>query len=91
MASPIGSRVPWKAAAVDSLTAEDDDQQQDNRKGGAPVFGLTRLSALGQHRFVFPEVGPTSPSGGIDGLLGLDFRRDQVLRVDFRSEPITLA
>jgi hypothetical protein len=60
--------------------------------GTVPVFALTRLSALGQHRFVFPVIGHALPSGsGIDGLLGLDFLRDQVLTIDFLLGQITLA
>ncbi len=58
----------------------------------APVFALTRLSALGQHRFFLPVIGHTVPPGfAVDGLLGLDFLRDQVLTVDFRLGQITLS
>jgi hypothetical protein len=47
---------------------------------------------LGQHRFVFPVIGQTlPPSSGVDGLLGLDFLRDQILTIDFRLGQITLA
>jgi len=60
--------------------------------GIVPVFALTRLSALGQHRFVFPVVGQTlPPTSGIDGLLGLDFLRGQVLTIDFRAGQIDLS
>ena len=60
--------------------------------GTASVFILTRFGALGQNRFPFPVIGHTPPAGyGIDGLLGLDFLRDQVLTVDFRLGQITLA
>ncbi len=60
--------------------------------GTAPVFALTRLSALGQHRFIFPVIGHTPPAlSGAEGLLGLDFLRDQVLNIDFRLGQITLA
>jgi hypothetical protein len=31
------------------------------------------------------------PSAGVDGLLGLDFLRGQVLTVDFRSGRVTVA
>jgi hypothetical protein len=59
--------------------------------GIAPVFGLTRFSALGQHRFLFPVIGHTLPTAStVDGLLGLDFLRDQVLTIDFRTGQITL-
>jgi hypothetical protein len=60
--------------------------------GIVPVFALTRLSALGQHRFVFPVIGHTlPPTTGVDGLLGLDFLRGQVLNIDFRSGQIDLS
>jgi hypothetical protein len=60
--------------------------------GIVPVFALTRLSALGQHRFIFPVVGHTLPSSsGVDGLLGLDFLRNQVLTIDFRAGQIDLS
>ncbi len=56
------------------------------------MFALTRLSALGQHRFVFPIIGHTQPPiSGIDGLLGLDFLRGQVLNIDFRMGQIDLS
>jgi hypothetical protein len=59
--------------------------------GIVPVFALTRLSALGQHRFAFPIVGHRlPPSSGVDGLLGLDFLRDQVLTIDFRAGQLDL-
>jgi hypothetical protein len=60
--------------------------------GVVPVFALTRFSALGQHRFLFPVIGHTLPAtSDFDGLLGLDFLRDQVLTIDFRSGQIDLA
>lgn len=60
--------------------------------GLVPVFALTRFSALGQHRFIFPVIGHTlPPASAVDGLLGLDFLRDQVLTLDFRSGQIGLA
>jgi predicted aspartyl protease len=53
---------------------------------------LTRLSALGQHRFGFSVVSHSLPAGvHIDGLLGLDFFRNQVLTVDFQKGRIALA
>jgi hypothetical protein len=57
-----------------------------------PVSALTRLTALGQHRFIFPVIGHTPPAArGVDGLLSLDSLRDQVLNIDFRLGQITLA
>ena len=53
---------------------------------------LTRLSALGQHRFGFSVVAhDLPPTANIDGLLGLDFFRNQILTVDFQKGQITLA
>jgi aspartyl protease len=60
--------------------------------GMVPVFALTRFSALGQHRYAFPVIGHALPaSSGVDGLLGLDFLRDQILTIDFRSGQIALS
>ncbi len=51
-----------------------------------PRVILTRLSALGQHRFGFPVLAhPLPTAGSVHGLLGLDFLRDQVLTIDFRG------
>lgn len=56
-----------------------------------PVVTLTRLSALGQHRFGFPVVAHTMPkNAAVDGLLGLDFLRGLHLSIDFRTSQITL-
>jgi predicted aspartyl protease len=57
-----------------------------------PVIVLTRLGALGQHRFGFPVIAHALPaSSTLDGLLGLDFLRNQALTIDFRAGQITLA
>lgn len=56
-----------------------------------PRVILTRLTALGQHRFGFPVLAHTLPvSASVHGLLGLDFFRGGVLIMDFRSGRITL-
>ena len=56
-----------------------------------PIIVLTRLSALGQRRFGFPVIAHAlPPSSAVDGLLGLDFLRDQVLTIDFRAGQLTL-
>jgi hypothetical protein len=54
--------------------------------GIAPIFALTRFSALGHHRFVFPIVAHSlAPASNVDGLLGLDFlRSDSSMRSTFR-------
>src|SRR4051794_13047769 len=56
-----------------------------------PLVVLTRLSALGQHRFGFPVIAHALPaSADVDGLLGLDYLRGQVLRIDFPAGLIDL-
>jgi predicted aspartyl protease len=56
-----------------------------------PLVVLTRLSALGQHRFGFSVIAHTLPkSSAVDGLLGLDDLRNLALTVDFRAGLITL-
>jgi predicted aspartyl protease len=57
-----------------------------------PVVVLTRLTVLGQHRFGFPVIAHALPArSAVDGLLGLDFFRNQSLTVDFRAGWISLA
>ncbi len=57
-----------------------------------PRVVLTRLSALGQHRFGFPVLAYTLATGvSVSGLLGLDFLRDQMLTLDFRVGQIALS
>jgi len=52
---------------------------------------LDKLSALGQERLGLPVLCHTLPSSaGIDGVLGLDFLRGQILNINFRSGQITL-
>jgi len=56
-----------------------------------PIIVLTRLSALGQHRFGLPVIAHALPaSSAVDGLLGLDFLRGRALTIDFRAGQITL-
>ena len=53
---------------------------------------LDGIQALGVSRKGFSVLGHSlPPSSGIDGLLGLDFFRDQSLTIDFRRGEITLA
>ena len=55
-----------------------------------PRVVLTRLTALGQHRFGFPILAHTLPvNASVHGLLGLDFLRGGVLTIDFRSGRIS--
>lgn len=63
-----------------------------SRIESVPRLTLTRLEVLGQERVDFPVLGHTlPPSASIDGLLGLDFLRGQVLNLDFVSGRITLS
>jgi predicted aspartyl protease len=57
-----------------------------------PRVTLTRMTALGSHRFGFPVLAYTlSTSTTVKGLLGLDFFRGHVLSIDFRNGRLTLA
>jgi predicted aspartyl protease len=57
----------------------------------APRLTIDKLEALGQERLSFPIIAHTLPaSAAIDGLLGLDFFRNQELTIDFRTGQITL-
>ena len=56
-----------------------------------PRLVLNRSSTLGQHRLGFAALAhPLPPSAGVDGLIGLDFLRGQVLALDFRSGLLSL-
>ena len=58
----------------------------------APRVNITRFRALGQERTAFPVLSHTlPPSSSIDGLLGLDFLREQRLEIDFVRGVISLA
>lgn len=58
----------------------------------APRVTLDKMTALGQERTDFPVLGHTlPPSAGIDGLLGLDFFRGQIVTLDFRTGQVILA
>jgi hypothetical protein len=56
-----------------------------------PLIAISELKALGQTRVGFPVLGHTlRQSASVDGLLGLDFLREQELNIDFRRGLITL-
>lgn len=58
----------------------------------APRVTVERIRALGQERRGFPVLGHTlPPSAGVDGLLGLDFLREQSLTLDFRAGELTVS
>jgi hypothetical protein len=58
----------------------------------APKVKLVQLDALGQTRDDFAVLAHTLPSSAhIDGWLGLDFLRGQLLTLDFRAGEIMLA
>jgi len=51
-----------------------------------PRVTVSKIIALGQERTGFPLLAHTlPPSAAVDGLLGLDFFRNQRLIIDFRS------
>ncbi|MBI2917359.1 MAG: retroviral-like aspartic protease family protein [Chloroflexi bacterium] len=57
----------------------------------APLLRVTRIKSIGQERLDFPVLAHTlPPSASIDGLLGLDFLRRQMLQIDFRQGTIIL-
>jgi aspartyl protease family protein len=57
----------------------------------APLITVDQIIALGQERINFPVLCHTlPPSASVDGLLGLDFLRDQYLTIDFRSGQLKL-
>jgi len=57
----------------------------------APLLLVRRVEALGQGRTDFLVVAHTlPPSASVDGLLGLDFFRGQILNLDFRTGVVTL-
>jgi predicted aspartyl protease len=56
-----------------------------------PEVTVSRLTSLGQSRAAFTVLALTlPPSAGVDGVLGLDFLRGQILTIDFRSGQISL-
>jgi Aspartyl protease len=56
-----------------------------------PILPVTRLDALGQQRVGFPVLAHTlPPSAAVDGLIGLDFLRGSLLRIDFRQGQIAV-
>ena len=58
----------------------------------APSVAVQRIRALDNERLDFPVLSITlPPSANVDGLLGLDFLRGQLLLLDFRSGEITLS
>jgi predicted aspartyl protease len=57
----------------------------------APRVSVDRIKALGQERENFSVLCHTlPPSASVDGLLGLDFLRGQVLLIDFVAERVSL-
>lgn len=57
----------------------------------APRLPVFRISTLGHEKTEFLVLAHTlPPSAGIDGLLGLDFMQDRVLRVAFRRSLVSL-
>jgi predicted aspartyl protease len=58
----------------------------------AALVPISKIVALGRELTNFPVLAHTlPPSAGVDGVLGLDFLRGQVLTIDFRMGRLTLA
>ena len=57
----------------------------------APQVSIKRMEAIGSVKLNFPMICHSLPRGvSVDGLLGLDFFRNQRLTIDFREGLITL-
>jgi len=57
----------------------------------AALVSISKIVALGRECHDFPVLAHTlPPSAGVDGVLGLDFLRGQVLTIDFQSGSLTL-
>ena len=57
-----------------------------------PRVTLSKVAALGQTRLAFSVLALTLlPTADIDGLLGLDFFRGQVLSIDFRNGQLVVS
>jgi len=58
----------------------------------AALVSITKMAALGRELTDFPVLAHTlPPSAGVDGVLGLDFLRGQLLTIDFLNGRLTLA
>ncbi len=56
-----------------------------------PRVVLTELRALGQKRSEFAVLCHTlPPSSGVDGVLGVDFFRRRILKIDFRAGKLSV-
>jgi predicted aspartyl protease len=57
----------------------------------AALVVISNIVAMGLERTDFPVLAHTlPPSAGVDGVLGLDYLRGQVLRIDFQDGQLTL-
>jgi predicted aspartyl protease len=58
----------------------------------AAAVSVGKIAALGRKLTDFPVLAHTlPPSAGVDGVLGLDFLRGQLLTIDFLNGCLTLA
>ncbi len=56
-----------------------------------PEVIVSKVKALGQKRSNFAVLCHTLPSSaGVDGILGIDFLRRQIVKIDFRDGKISL-
>ena len=58
----------------------------------APLVSISRILALGRERIDFRVLAHTlPPSAGVDGVLGLDFLRGEILTIDFQNGRLSLS
>ena len=74
-----------------ALTTERSEVTTGSGVEFAPIVEVSRIAALGEERERLPILCHTlPPTAGVDGVLGLDFFRHQVLTIDFRRGQIIL-
>ncbi len=82
---------PLIALGYDSSSAP--ERIQETTGSGvefAARLPVTRMKAMGQERGNFPVLAHTlPPSASVDGLLGLDFLRGQVIEIDFQQGKVS--
>lgn len=88
----INSSVLRSAGYEPSLSTDLVQMTTGTSVATVPRLILNRMSALGQNLIGIRVLAhDLPPSANVDGLLGLDFLRDQIMTVDFRTGIIDLA
>ena len=74
-----------------ALTTERSEVTTGSGVEFAPIVEVSRIIAIGEERARLPILCHTlPPTAGVDGVLGLDFFRNQVLTIDFRRGHLIL-